>query len=152
MLFGMLTSISDIEIPKNVRSRLYMTLIGLQEIYKRKRDIVDLIWDDLSKNYENTSNDLIDPILEELGVVDQSAGDIDVELTSGAPGMTAWQILVAVSIRQGLNATYDDLEVQFNQNMLLREFLQLPKCDKSTFSESRLGKNCRKIGFHGPGV
>jgi len=145
MLFGMLTSISDIEIPKNVRSRLYMTLIGLQEIYKRKRDIVDLIWDDLSKNYENTSNDLIDPILEELGVVDQSADDIDEELTSGAPGMTAWQILVAVSIRQGLNATYDELEVQFNQNMLLREFLQLPKCDKSTFSESRLGKNCRKI-------
>jgi transposase, IS5 family len=145
MLPGILTPISDIEIPKNFRSRLYATLIGLQEIYKRKRDIVDLVWVDLLNNYENTSNDLIDPILEELGVVDQSARDVDEELKSGAPGMTAWQILVAVTLRQALNATYDDLEVHFNQNNLLREFLQIPKCDKSQFSESRLGKNCRKI-------
>ena len=144
MLPGILTPISEIEIPRNSRSRLYATLIGLQEIYKRKKDIVDLVWADLLGDYENTSNDLIDPILEELGVGTSFSAD-EVELNSGAPGMTAWQILVAVVIRQALNATYDDLEVHFNQNKLLREFLQIPNCDKSQFSESRLGKNCRKV-------
>ena len=56
----------------------------------------------------------------------------------GAPGMTAWQCLVAVALRQATNSTYDDLEVHFNQNQLLREFCEIPKLDHSSFSESRL--------------
>ena len=59
--------------------------------------------------------------------------------------MTSWQFFVAIFIRQALNLNYDDLEMEFNQNMLVREFLQLSRCDKIQFLESCLGKNCRIV-------
>lgn len=146
MLFGVLTPIDEIVIPSNSRCRLYPALVALQEIYKRKRGIVDLVYKDLLKDYINTTNDLIDPVIDELLPMSSSvqpATGSDSEF--GAPGMTAWQTLVAVALRQATNCTYDELEVQFNHNGLIREFCQIPKVDKSVFSESRLGKNCRKI-------
>jgi hypothetical protein len=66
LLPGILTPIQEIEIPTTSRSRLYPTLISLQEIFKRKRDVVDLVYEDLLKGYLHTTNDLIDPILEEF--------------------------------------------------------------------------------------
>jgi len=147
MLFGFLTPIDELLIPTNSRCRLYPTLIALQEIYKRKRNIVDLVYEDLLKDYTHSTNDLIDPILDELL---PSSGEFEgnateAESTFGAPGMTAWQTLVAVALRQAMNCTYDEMEIHFNHNDLVREFCQIPKLDKSVFSESRLGKNCRKI-------
>ena len=145
MLPGILTPILEIEIPRNSRARIYPTMIALQEIYRRKPEVVDLVLADLLKDYCYSSNDIIDPILDELL---PSATDMAVETFEsevGAPGMTAWQCLVAVALRQATNSTYDDLEVHFNQNQLLREFCEIPRFDHSTFSESRLGKNCRKI-------
>ncbi|MBF0199322.1 MAG: hypothetical protein HQL32_16530 [Planctomycetes bacterium] len=100
---------------------------------------------DLLADYSHTTNDLIDPILDELIVPRPSLEDHVCASDYGAPGMTAWQTLVAIALRQAMNYSYDDLEIEFNHNDLLREFLQLPKCDESLFSESRLGKNCRKI-------
>jgi len=128
----------------NSRARLYAALIGLKEIYKRKKYIVDLVFADLQSNYVNSSNDLIDPILDELGISNIKS-DPCIDQDFGAPGMTAWQVLAAIVIRQSLNSTYDDLEVEFNQNKLVRTFLELPNCDNTQFSESRLGKNCRKV-------
>jgi hypothetical protein len=145
LLSGFLTPIDEIEIPVNSRSRLYPTLIALQEVYKRKRDVVDLVFEDLLTDYAHSTNDIIDPILEELLPECDTPAEALCDSAFGAPGMTAWQCLVAVVLRQATNATYDDLEVQFNHNQLLREFCEIPKIDKSSFSESQLGKNCRKI-------
>ena len=147
MLFGILTPIDEILIPTNSRCRLYPTLIALQEIYKRKREVVDLVYEDLLTDYAHSTNDLIDPILDELlpTVSGDESNPENTDSGFGAPGMTAWQTLVAVALRQATNCTYDDLEVHFNHNELIREFCQIPKIDRSVFSESRLGKNCRKI-------
>jgi IS5 family transposase len=148
MLPGILTPIDEIKISLNSRARIYPTLIALQQVYKRKQYVVELVYQDLLNDYVNTTNDLIDPILDELiedntFVDDSEKGSVCAD--SGAPGMTAWQTLVAVALRQATNSTYDDIEVHFNHNKLIREFLQIPKCEKTLFSESRLGKNCRKI-------
>jgi hypothetical protein len=88
---------------------------------------------------------LVDPILEDLiGKEEQSLDPIYSE-EYGAPGMTAWQVMVALTLRQSNNLTYDDLAFSFNHNNLIREFIQIPRFDKYTFSESCLGKNCRKV-------
>jgi transposase, IS5 family len=147
MLSGFITPIDEIEIPTNSRARIYPTLIALQEIYKRKQDVVELVYQDLLRDCAQTTNDLVDPIIEDLLVSESSTKPSFDEVCAefGAPGMTAWQSLVAVALRRAMNLTYDDLEVLFNHNQLLREFLQIPRIDKTLFSESRLGKNCRKI-------
>ena len=145
MLPGILKPILEIEIPRNSRARIYPTMIALQEIYRRKPEIVDLVYADLLRDYSYSSNDIIEPILEELLPPSTNMAVETFESEVGAPGMTAWQCLVAVALRQATNSTYDDLEVHFNQNQLLREFCEIPKLDHSSFSESRLGKNCRKI-------
>jgi len=145
MLSGILTPIDQIQIPTNSRSRLYPTLLALQEVFNRKKQVVDLVFEDLLKDYAHSTNDIIDPILEDVLPSAGSIGSAPSDSEFGAPGMTAWQCLVAVTLRQAMNCTYDDLEVHFNHNQLLREFCEIPRFDKSTFSESRLGKNCRKI-------
>ena len=66
MLPGILTPISEIEIPTNSRSRIYPTLIAPQEVYKRKPEVVDLVFNDLLQDDTHSSNDLIEPILEDL--------------------------------------------------------------------------------------
>ncbi|MBF0199047.1 MAG: hypothetical protein HQL32_15125 [Planctomycetes bacterium] len=125
MLEPFLIPIDKIEIPTNSRSRLYPTLIGLQEIFKRKPDIVDLVLKDLLADYSHTTNDLIDPILDELIVPRPSLEDHVSASDYGVPGMTAWQTLVAIALRQAINYSHDDLEVEFNHNDLLRELLRI---------------------------
>ncbi len=142
-LLGM-KKINELEIPIDSRHRIYPTLIALQEIYKKRSDIVDLVYTDLLSDYHHTTNDLIEPILSEL----MDGFEVSLPNTdeyAGAPGMTAWQTLVAVTLRQSLNLSYDDLEILFDQNKLVREFLEISSYEKDRFSESRLGRNCRKI-------
>ena len=137
-------NISEIEIPTNSRNRIYPALITMQELYKRKRVVIDSVYSDLLKEYSNTTNDVIEPILSDF-FTDSEDYQQECSKNLGASGMTAWQTFVAVTLRQLLNFTYDDLELTFNHNNLVREFLELPSCDHELFSQSRLGKNCRKV-------
>lgn len=136
--------IAKIVIPTKSRHRIYPALIGIQEIFNSKRAVVDLVYADLLKDYSNTTNDVIEPTLSEFfeGFEDSSIESFE---NLGASGMTAWQTLIAVVLRQTMNMTYDDLEFHFNHNDLVREFLELTPFDNALFSQSRLGKNCRKI-------
>ena len=137
-------NISEIEIPTNSRNRIYPALITMQEIYKRKRSVIDSVYSDLLKEYSNTTNDVIEPTLSDFFPDSEDYPQENFK-NLGASGMTAWQTFVAVTLRQLLNFTYDDLEFSFNHNNLVREFLELPSCDHELFSQSRLGKNCRKV-------
>jgi len=136
--------IAEIKIPTDSRHRIYPMLIAMQEIYLTNKGVVDLVYADLLKNYSNTTNDVIEPILSDFleGYKEEPLPTIE---NLGASGMTAWQVLVAVVLRQTMNMTYDDLEFNFNTNDFIREFLEIPLCDKELFSYSRLAKNCRKI-------
>jgi transposase, IS5 family len=139
-----LRPIDEIEVPAITRSRLYPTLIALQEIYKTNKEMVNLVYEDLLSDYSHTTNDLIDPILfEYIGLPNDVSDNSDESL--GAPGMTAWQTLVAVTLRQALNLTYDELGEYFNHNTLVREFLEISVFEDILYSQSRLGKNCRKV-------
>ena len=136
--------IAEIEFCAKSRHKIYPMLIGIQEIFKSKREVVDLVYADLLKDYSNTTNDAIESTLSEF------FGDFEDSLEGsfenlGASGMTAWQTLVAIVLRQTTNMTYDDLEFHFNQTGLVREFLELTSFDNDRFSQSRLGKNCRKV-------
>ena len=89
MLPGVLKPILEIEIPRNSRARIYPTMIALQEVYRRKPEIVDLVFDDLLRYYSYSSNDIIDPILEELLTPSTNMAVETFESEVGAPGMTA---------------------------------------------------------------
>ncbi len=66
MLPEILKPILEIEIPRNSRARIYPTMIAHQEIYRRKPEIVDLVFAGLLRGYSDSSSHIIDPIFEEM--------------------------------------------------------------------------------------
>jgi hypothetical protein len=63
----------------------------------------------------------------------------------GAPGMTGWQILMMVALRLHKSYSFDDLEVEFNENKTVRAMLELDEDDKTRFSSKTLAENFRKL-------
>ena len=60
----------------------------------------------------------------------------------GAPGMSGWQILVMIVMRLNQDLTFDDIEVMFNNDRLIRQFLEIDYYDLRTkFSSDTLQCN-----------
>ena len=140
-------AIDEIEVPLEGRNRLYPILRSLQELYVHRRDVVDMVYKDLVSDYQKTSNELIEPILTEF-----FPSECELKLESrqenkGAPGMSAWEVLVMIVIRTGLGShiTFDDLADRFNHHDLLREFLEIDKSCDSNYTWKQLHINYRKV-------
>jgi transposase, IS5 family len=111
--------IDEIEVPQNSRHTIYPLLMSLQEIYKHHRNLTYLLIED---------------------VVD------DKNTHRGAPGMSGWQILVMVALRCHNGCSFDDMEVMFNNDRLIRQFLELDYYDEYTsFSSDTLQQTFKKI-------
>jgi len=61
------------------------------------------------------------------------------DVNKGALGMFGWQSFVLIVIRCQENYSFDDMEIMFNNDRLIRQFLELDYYDEST---SFLGRTC----------
>lgn len=105
------TSVPEIQIP-NGRDAIYCLLRGIQEIYDHSDAITELILNDLSEQGKR-------------------------KVWLGAKGMTAWQVFMLAVLRLNLGKTFDELEFNFNHNLLIRKFLELNHDDNVTYFSSR---------------
>ena len=113
------TPVEDIEVPTDSRHTIYPILRSLQSIYSTHRFLCHRLIDDVAGG-KSTNR--------------------------GAPGMTGWQILVMFALRSNQRLTFDDLEVMFNENRLVRQFLELDIYDEHTrFSSDTLQYNYSRV-------
>lgn len=111
--------VEEIEVPRDSRCSLYPLLISLQRLHQDHLDLTHALVRDV--------------------VGDRSD-------KRGAPGMTGWQLMVMVVLRCHSACTFDDLEVMFNHDCLIRQFLELDYYDEDTkFSTWSLQENFKKI-------
>ena len=59
--------------------------------------------------------------------------------------MTCWQLLILLALRTRKGVSFDDLEVDFNENTVVRAMLELDPDNKRRFSSKTLSSNYRKI-------
>ena len=109
--------VPEIKFPSNSRSRLYAILRSLQEIYPQRERILTLISNDIEKATKRR----------------------------GPKGMTCWQLLILLALRTRKRVSYDDLEVEFNENATVRAMLELDPDSTKRFSSRTLSANYRKI-------
>ena len=113
------TPVEDIEVPTDSRHTIYPVLRSLQSIYRTHRFLCHRLIDDVAGG-KSTNR--------------------------GAPGMTGWQILVMLALRSNQGLSFDDLEVLFNDNRLVRQFLELDYYDEHTrFSSDTLQYNYSRV-------
>lgn len=113
-------SIEDIELPENSRATIYPLLRALKELYKCRESLLPQIMKDLSR-------------------------DSTKSMGKGACGLSGWQTLVLACLRMNLQRTFDELEVNFNHDSLIRLFLELDEDDDRRFSSRSLGDNFRLL-------
>ena len=110
--------VEEVDISTESRHTLYSILRGLQELFPHRKEITNLIVKSFCKN---------------------------VKSTRGAPGMTGWQILVMIALRLHKDCSFDTLEVEFNENKIVRAMLELDADDDFRFSSKTLSENFRKL-------
>jgi IS5 family transposase len=111
--------VDEIELPLNSRHTIYPLLFSLQEIYKHHLHLTHKLCEDVSQGKN---------------------------LKKGAPGMSGWQILVLIVIRCQGNYSFDDMEIMFNNDRLIRQFLELDYYDETTtFHTDTLQQTFKKI-------
>jgi hypothetical protein len=110
--------VEEIEIPAGSRHPLYAIMRALQWLYPHSRELTKKIVSDVSGG-KRTSR--------------------------GAPGMSGWQALVLAVVRMSRDLTFEDVEMEFNENRLLRQFLELDADDTTRFSSKTLQQNFARI-------
>jgi hypothetical protein len=113
------TPVEDIEVPLHRRNSLYPLLLAIQQLFIHHRHLTHKI------------------------VADVSFGK---DPKKGAPGMTGWQILMLIVLRSHGGYSFDEMEVMFNQDRLIRQFLELDYYDDIThFDTDTLQQNYKKV-------
>ena len=111
--------VDEIELPLNSRHTIYPLLFSLQEIYKHHLHLTHKLCEDVSQGKN---------------------------LKKGAPGMSGWQILVLIVTRCQGGYSFDDMEIMFNNDRLIRQFLELDYYDETTtFHTDTLQQTFKKI-------
>jgi IS5 family transposase len=111
--------VDEIEVPLNSRHTIYPLFLSLQYLYTNHRYLTHKIVDDVT---------------------------FGKDAKRGAPGMSGWQILVLIVIRSQGKYSFDDMEVMFNNDRLIRQFLELDYYDEVTsFDTDTLQQTYKKV-------